>query len=98
MELLFVTILGAGIAAIMRYALPARHSYGLFLLPAVGAIVASIVWVALVWVGLTFNGGWIWLASLGLSSAASLTVGLLVPRRRHEADTQLLTRLSGSKA
>ncbi|MEP6478334.1 MAG: hypothetical protein ABJB03_02995 [Rhodoglobus sp.] len=100
MELLFVTILGAGFGAIIRYILPNRHSYGLFLLPAVGAIIASVVWVgiglwALRW---TFDGGWIWVAALVAAGAAALAVGLIVPRRRHEADAQLLATLSGGKA
>ena len=54
MELLFVTVIGAGIGAIIRYALPKRGSYGALLLPAIGAAVTAAVWVALVWVGWKF--------------------------------------------
>jgi hypothetical protein len=98
MELLFVTVIGAGIGAIVRYSLPRRGMYGVLLLPAVAAAVTSVVWVALLWLGLTFDGGWIWVASLGSAVAVSLAVALLLPRRRIESDAALLTKLSGGKA
>ena len=98
MELLFVTVIGAGVGAIIRYALPRRGSYGSLLLPAIAAAVTSIVWVALLWLGLTFDGGWIWVASLGTSTIVSILVALLLPRARNRADADMLTRLSGGKA
>ena len=98
MELLYVTVIGAGIGAIVRYAVPRRGSYGALLLPAIAAAVTSVVWVALLWLGLTFDGGWIWVASLGAAVVVSLAVALLLPRRRIESDAALLTTLSGGKA
>lgn len=98
MELLFVTVIGAGIGLGLRYLLPQFSSYGVLLLPAVAAAATAVVWVALLWIGLTFDGTWIWVASLAAAGAASIAVALVLPRRRAEADAQLFARLSGAKA
>jgi len=97
MELLYVTVVGAGIGVLLRYVLPGRHTYGVALLPAVGAITTLVVWVGLVWLGFTFDGGWIWVASLGAATAASALVAVLVSRRREAADAQALHRLTAGK-
>ncbi|EAR23819.1 hypothetical protein A20C1_13251 [marine actinobacterium PHSC20C1] len=94
MELLFVTVIGASIAAILRYLLPSRGMYGSALLPAVGAAVTATVWVALVWVGLTFDGTWIWVASLVAGGGAALATALLLPRYREAADVRAFEELS----
>ena len=98
MELLFVTIIGAGMAAIIRYLVPGRESHGMLVLPALGAVVTSAVWVGLVWLGWTFDGGWIWVVSLGAGVIAALVYALETPRRRKRADVRLLAELSGGKA
>ena len=97
MELLYVTVIAAGIGAIVRYALPRRGSYGALLLPAVAAAVTSVVWVALLWLGLTFDGGWIWVASLGAGTLAAVGVAVLLPRRRMHSDAATLDRLASGK-
>ena len=98
MELLYVTVIGAGIGAIVRYAVPRRGSYGALLLPAIAAAVTSVVWVALLWLGLTFDGGWIWVASLGAAVVVALLTALLIPGRRAQADVALFDNLAGVKA
>ncbi len=98
MELLFVTVIGAVLGAIVRYVLPQRTTYGAMLLPATGAAAAALVWVALVWVGLTFDGTWIWVAAIGASVIASIVVAVVLPRRRAHADAERLVQLSGGKA
>jgi hypothetical protein len=95
-ELLFVTVIGAAIAAILRYVLPSRGMYGSALLPAVGAAVTATAWVALVWVGLTFDGTWIWVASLLAGAGAALAAALMLPRRREAADVRAFEELSHS--
>ena len=94
MELLFVTVIGAGIGAIVRYVLPHRASYGILLLPALTAAVTAVVWVVLVWAGLTFDGGWIWVASLVAGGLAAIAGAILLPRRRKATDDRMLAELS----
>ncbi|MGV8859135.1 hypothetical protein [Rhodoglobus sp.] len=94
MELLFVTVIGASIAAILRYMLPSRGLYGSALLPAVGAAVTATVWVALVWIGLTFDGTWIWVISLVAGGGAALATALLLPRYREAADARAFDDLA----
>jgi hypothetical protein len=99
MELLFVIVVAAGIGAIVRYLIPKRGTYGLFLLPAASAITAAIVWVATLWaVRWTFDGTWIWVTSLLAAFGVALALALVLPRRRHDHDARLLHQLSGGKA
>jgi hypothetical protein len=97
-ELLFVTVLGASFGTIFRYALPKRGTYGIFLLPALGAATAAVVWVALLWIGLTFDGTWIWVASLGAAAAATLITAIVLPGKRDHEDAELFATLSSGKA
>ncbi|MBN9238423.1 MAG: hypothetical protein BGO97_01970 [Micrococcales bacterium 70-64] len=99
MELLFVIVIAAGIGGAVRYLIPQRGTYGLLLLPAVGAITAAVVWVGTLWaVRWTFDGTWIWVASLGAAFLVSLALALVLPRRRIEHDARTLQQLSGGKA
>jgi hypothetical protein len=97
-ELLFVTVIGAFIGLALRYLLPGRGSYGLFLLPAVGAAATAVVWVVLVWAGFKFDGGWIWVIALCAGGVASILVALLVVRGRAIGDQRRLHHLSGGRA
>jgi uncharacterized membrane protein YeaQ/YmgE (transglycosylase-associated protein family) len=99
MELLFVIVIAAGIGAVVRYLIPKRGTYGLFLLPAAGAITAAVVWVATLWaVRWSFDGTWIWVAALGAAFLVALGLALVLPRRRIEHDAHELHVLSGGKA
>lgn len=98
MELLFVTVIAAGIGGVVRYLLPRRGTYGSLLLPAVSAAVTAAVWVVLVWLGLKFDGTWIWVVSLVLGGGAALALGLVLPRRRIAGDAQRLEQLARGRA
>ncbi|MFM9876767.1 MAG: hypothetical protein ACKVOG_02815 [Rhodoglobus sp.] len=98
MELLFVTVIGAGIGLLVRYLLPGRGTYGILLLPAISAAATAVTWVALLWAGQTFDGTWIWVAALAAAVAASIVGAMLFPRRRADADAQLFAQLSGGNA
>ena len=99
MELLFVIVIAAGIGAILRYALPKRSTYGALLLPAAAAIAAAIVWVGTLWaVRWSFDGTWIWVASLVAAFGVALALAIILPRRRGEIDAVSLRELSGGKA
>lgn len=94
MELLFVTLGGVLLGLAARYAFPGRSTHGSLLVPSVGAAAAAIVWVALTWAGMPWDGGWIWvlaLVSAGLSSAA---LAVLLGRRRTHSDAEALERAS----
>lgn len=98
MELLFVTVIGACLGLIIRYITPSRGTYGVLLLPAIAAAATAITWVALLWAGQTFDGGWIWVASLAASVIASVVAAVRLPRQRSDSDAKLFAELSGSKA
>ncbi len=98
MELLFVILGGAILGLIAQYVLPSRESRGALLLPALGAGIAAIVWASLTWMGLRFDGGWIWVISLVASGVIVVLVGVVASRRRHESDVATLARLGGRSA
>lgn len=97
MEIVFVTVIGAGLGGLVRYLVPGRRSYGAALLPAVGAAVTAGVWAILVWFGWPFDGGWIWTVSIGVGILADLAVALLLPRARAASDARALHALSGGR-
>ena len=98
MELAYVTVIGAAIGAVARYLLPGRRAYGMFLLPAIAAAVTAAVWVGLLWIGWSFDGGWIWVVSLAAAVAASIASAILIVRYRETADKRLLHQLSAGRA
>jgi hypothetical protein len=97
-ELLFVLVFAAAIGGLVRYALPGRHSYGLFLLPAASVAIAAIVWEALTWLGWKYDGGWIWVVALGATLVGTIVVWLAVWRGRARIDGHLLHDLSKGRA
>jgi hypothetical protein len=97
-ELLYVTVIGAFVGLTLRYLVPGRDAYGLFLLPAVGAAATATIWVSLVWAGLKFDGGWIWVVALVGGGVISLVAILLIVRTRKVGDERRLHTLSGGRA
>lgn len=98
MELLYVTVVAALIGAILPYVLPGRGSYGFLLLPAICAAVTATVWVGLVWLGFTFDGGWIWAISLVAGPLIAILSALLLSRYRRGADARMMHQLTGGHA
>ncbi len=98
MELLFVLVIAAGIGTVLRYVLPARRTYGVFLLPGIATVAAAIVWVSLLWLGWTFDGTWIWVASLSAAFLAALAAGIALPRVRRAEDERKLAKVLGGRA
>ena len=96
MELLFVALGGVILGLAARYGLPRRDTHGALLVPAIGAIAASVVWAALTWVGLKFDGGWIWVASLAVAGIVAALASAFLARQRGASDAKLLTKLSGA--
>lgn len=93
MELLFVTVIGAALALGVRYVVPGRQSHGLLLVPLAGAAATAAIWAICVWIGLPFDGGWIWAIALVGGPLVSLAIALTLPKRREQADVDMLERL-----
>lgn len=94
MELLFVALAGAILGLGARYLLPNRHTHGSVLMPALGVSVACILWVALTWAGLKWNGGWIWWITLVGTGVVVVVADLVIGRRRTAHDSKLLHTLT----
>jgi CHASE2 domain-containing sensor protein len=94
MELLFVALGGAILGLGARYFLPHRHTHGTVLVPAIGVMASSVLWVALTWAGLKWNGGWIWWITF-IGTAVIVTVAdLVIGRVRTTSDERLLANLT----
>jgi len=99
MELLFVVIIAGALGIGVRYLMRGRDTYGAALLPSISAAFSALVWVGLLWAfNWTFDGTWIWVAALVAGPVVAIIVGAVLPRRRREADHELLAELSGGKA
>jgi hypothetical protein len=94
MELLFVTLGGALLGLGARYSIPRRGMHGVLVVPAVGAATAAVVWVALTWLGMAWDGGWIWVISLVASGLAAAGVAMLLGPRRERDDAETFARLA----
>jgi len=94
MELIFVVVGGAILGLAAQFVVPLRHLRGVAVGPAIGAAVASVVWVALTWLGWAWDGGWIWVVSLVLAALVPAAVLYLLSPRRERADATLFERLS----
>jgi hypothetical protein len=73
----------------LRYVLPKRDRLGIALMPSVGVITGSLGWATSMWVGLSPDGLWSWIISLGLAALAPIVVGLMLPPRRDASDAAL---------
>ena len=89
-----MTLGGAILGLAARYGLPKRETHGALLVPAIGAIAASLVWAALTWLGWKFDGGWIWVASLVAAGVIAALASISLGRQRTANDAELLARLS----
>jgi len=97
-EFIYVTVIGLGVGYVLRYLAPGRDTYGIFLLPAVGAVSAAALWVILTWAGLKADGTWIWVAVIGGAAVISLAAALVTRASRIRLDRQRLHQLSGGRA
>jgi hypothetical protein len=86
MELLFITLGGAILGLIAHYTFAHRENHGVALVPAIGAAFAAVIWVALTWAGLPWDGGWIWVISLVLTAVVVGIVDPLIGVYRERAD------------
>ena len=94
MELLFVALGGAVLGLAARYLLPHRHTHGAVLIPALGVMVACVLWVALTWAGMKWSGGWIWWITLVSTAVVVVVADILIGRIRTGNDERMLARLS----
>lgn len=97
-EFIWVTVLGIGIGAVLRYLLPGRDSYGIALLPAAGGITAAAAWSAATWAGWRADAPWAWLLALGGAALICVAVALASARTRRRSDARRLHHLSGGRA
>lgn len=97
MELLFVALGGLLVGVIAYYALPHREMKGAALVPAIGGVLASVVWVALTWAGLRYDEGIIWLVTFVVTIAGTLLAAAALSRSRTRRDQARLKELSSSR-
>jgi quaternary ammonium compound-resistance protein SugE len=95
-ELLFVALGGLLVGVVAYYALPHRETRGAALVPAIGGVLASVVWVALTWAGLKYDEVIIWLVTAAVTVAGTLLAATALGRSRTRRDQARLRQLSSS--
>jgi hypothetical protein len=96
MELVLVVTFAGLIGTTLRYIVPGRDRHGLAMMPSAGVIIGSVIWVVAIWVGLDAQTPWPWVISLGLTLIGTGVLGIMVPRRRDQADEKLWAELTHS--
>jgi quaternary ammonium compound-resistance protein SugE len=94
MELLFIALGGAIVGLAVHYLAPWRLERGVLLVPGVGVVVATILWLGLTVLGWPWDGGWIWAVTLVAVALVCLVTAVAFGRARSAADTRMLARLS----
>lgn len=97
MELLFIVLIGVIAGLVGRAVLPRRDLLGALLLPAIGGAAAAVVWVALTWARLAWDGGWIWAATIAATLLTVAGAGILIGRARAAEDDRRFDEVSGGR-
>ena len=97
MELLFVCLGGVILGFLARYTLPHRNTTGVLLIPSIGAAVSAILWVALTWAGLPWDGGAIWWITLMATALVCAAAAVLIGRARERHDHARLATLMSAR-
>jgi uncharacterized membrane protein YeaQ/YmgE (transglycosylase-associated protein family) len=93
-ELLFIVLIGVLVGLAARGVLPRRELTGVVLLPAIGGVSAALVWVALTWARMRWDGGWIWVATIAACLLTVLGAAALLARIRRRDDEALFDRIA----
>lgn len=94
MELLFVALGGTIIGLIAHFALPGGVRRGVIVLPALATAAISVLWEALLWLGLSAGDFLIWGISFAVAIIASVSLGIFLGRSRTVADDAFFSHYS----
>jgi len=94
MELVLVITFAGLLGLALRYIVPGRERHGFAVMPSAGVIVGSLGWLIAIWVGLDASGPWGWVLALGLALVGTIALGIVMPRRRTQADEALWSELT----
>lgn len=96
MELVLIVTFAGILGLALRYIVPGREHHGFAVLPSAGVIFGSLGWLIAIWVGLDVSGPWGWVVALGLALVGTIALGIVVPKRRTQADKNLWSELTRS--
>jgi len=97
-ELLFAVLGGLIVGAVAHVVLPWRSTRGSLLGPAVGGVVAAVLWEALSWAGWKYDGTWIWVVALVGAGVLALVAEWVLGTRRTAADAAYYERVKAQGA
>ena len=98
MEIVLIFTAAAIIGAAIRYLLPGRDRHGMIALPALQVGLATLLFTAAMWAGLSPQSIWTWLIALVLSTAAHIYVAIWLPGHRDRDDEKLFQTLTAPDA
>jgi len=94
MELVLIVTFAGLLGLALRYIVPGREHHGFAVMPSAGVVLGSLGWLVAIWVGLDASGPWGWVVALGLALVGTIALGLVLPRRRTQADKALWSELT----
>ncbi len=93
MEIVLAVLAGVGAGLIAHYSLPHRDARGVALAPAIGAVLAAVIWALLTWVGWTTADPMLWLIGVGVPVVAVAPIAAILTQRRVAHDERERVRL-----
>lgn len=96
MELLFVALGALVIGMAAGYWFPGKDLRGILLVPGFSVVVSAILWEALTWLGLPYDGFLIWAITFGVTIAATLGLAITLNDFRRENDKQAFVQLKAA--
>jgi uncharacterized membrane protein YeaQ/YmgE (transglycosylase-associated protein family) len=98
MELLFAVLGGLICGAIAHVVVPWRTTRGSLLAPAVGGIVAAVLWEAFTWAGWGYGDTWIWVVTLVGAGVVAVLTAWVAGRGRTRSDDEHFATLKARGA
>lgn len=84
MEILIILIYAAILGLVAPYLTTQSREYGVLLPPAASAVVGSVLWIALTWLGFKHEEAWIWIIVMAVMPAAMVIVSQRVAAHRRK--------------
>ncbi|WP_125131708.1 hypothetical protein [Microbacterium sp. 10M-3C3] len=93
MQILLGILFGTAVGIAVHFAVPARPTRGVALLPLIGAAVGAVVWTALTWAGWGADNPLLWLSAIVLPAVVTVPVGIALSSVRARRDAAVQARL-----
>lgn len=93
MQILLALIAGAVIGTAAHFAIPARDTRGVLVLPLLGTFLGGLTWMVLTWAGFGLDNPLLWLMAILVPALITFPTGTMLVRLRQAHDARERARL-----